>query len=315
MPYRCLNAVLMIIFNRPTNTMQVFREIRKVKPPRLYIVADGPRNDCDISDVVRAREIQHLVDWECQVVTIYSDINLGCKKRVITGISEVFMHEDKLIVIEDDCVPTEQFFQFMDWGLSYFEFSQYVAVVSGSNLLDYAFIDNQYRNGFSQYINCWGWGTWKRVWEKYDPFLSIQEVNKTFFPIVEDKNLSLGEKYYWLSIIRHAIYSRTVWDFYLQYFLWKNDWVSVYPSNNLVYNIGFDNSATHTQVRPFYVTSSMPVIERNYNIMKRKIKNYSPNNINCDRDKSIIRTLYGFSRWSLIKLYLGNILRYLGILK
>ena len=37
--------VLFINFNRPDTTRVVFEEIRKIKPAKLFVVADYPRED------------------------------------------------------------------------------------------------------------------------------------------------------------------------------------------------------------------------------------------------------------------------------
>ena len=39
--------VLFLIFNREELTNRVFEAIREAKPPRLYVVADGPRNNVE----------------------------------------------------------------------------------------------------------------------------------------------------------------------------------------------------------------------------------------------------------------------------
>jgi hypothetical protein len=35
-------AVLLVLFNRPEATRTVFEAIRRARPPRLYLAADGP---------------------------------------------------------------------------------------------------------------------------------------------------------------------------------------------------------------------------------------------------------------------------------
>lgn len=310
--YICKNAVVMIVFNRPDNAQKVFNEVKKVCPPRLYIVADGARDNQEVDTVNRTRQFLSHIDWECEVHTIFSDVNLGCKKRVITGISAVFDKEEQAIILEDDCVPTEEFFRYQDWALNYFKNNDRIAIVSGSNLLDYKYCE-EYRNGFSQYINCWGWGTWKRVWNKYDPYLSIQEINKNYDSVVDNAALSKLQKHYWKYIFRHSIYSRTIWDFYMQYFFFKYDWRSVYPAKNLVLNIGFGEDSTHMKHEPEYIKYSVPA--KNVCIMNLPILDYSDKEVNRQRDEGVIRILYGYSFKATVKLFLGNMLRYLGIRK
>ena len=312
--YKCKNAVAMIIFNRPENSDKVFGQVKNVKPPRLYIIADGARDEQEWEKVKRSREIADKVDWDCEVCTIFAEKNLGCKKRIITGISEVFKREERAIILEDDCVPTEEFFVFQDWALEKYESTEQIAVVSGSNLLDYQFTE-KYKNGFSSYINCWGWGTWKRVWNQYDEFLSIQEINKAYSEVVRNANLTAGQKKYWLHIFRNSVYSRTIWDFYLQYFFFKYSWCSVYPACNLVENIGFGNDSTHMKTEPEYIKRSMPEKEKIQAMFKLPEQEFDREHLNRERDKQVLVTLYGYSFFSRCKIYVGNILRFLGIRK
>ena len=56
----CLETpVLFIIFNRPDTTKRVFNSIKKAKPKKLYIAADGPREGRkeDRERNIQAREI------------------------------------------------------------------------------------------------------------------------------------------------------------------------------------------------------------------------------------------------------------------
>jgi hypothetical protein len=90
--FQLKSPVCLIIFNRPETTKKVFESIRQAKPPKLLVIADGPRTDRlgEADKCAAAREIINLVDWDCEVLTNYSDINLGCRKRVSSGLNWVF---------------------------------------------------------------------------------------------------------------------------------------------------------------------------------------------------------------------------------
>ena len=78
-PHPLKTAVMFLIFNRPDTTKQVFEAIRKAKPPRFYVAADGPRVDKpgEEEKVEQARRIATQVDWDCEVKTFSRDKNLG----------------------------------------------------------------------------------------------------------------------------------------------------------------------------------------------------------------------------------------------
>ena len=108
--------VAFMIFNRPDVTEQVFREIAKARPPKLFVIADGPRPEQpgEAQKCAATRAVVERVDWDCEVVKNYSDVNLGCGLRVATGVSWVFQQADRAIFLEDDCLPHPTFFRFCE---------------------------------------------------------------------------------------------------------------------------------------------------------------------------------------------------------
>ena len=97
--------ILFLIFNRPEATRCVLNSIRMVRPERLYVAADGPREQSsqDVATCKAAREIATAVDWECEVYTLFRDGNLGCRDAVSEAIDWFFEHETEGIILEDDC--------------------------------------------------------------------------------------------------------------------------------------------------------------------------------------------------------------------
>lgn len=106
--------VVLIIFNRPHLVKRVFDEIRRAKPPRLYIIADGPRphHPDDVEKCLAARAIIEEVDWDCKVFKNFSDVNLGCGQRTASGLDWVFSLEEQAIIFDDDCLPHPTLFRF-----------------------------------------------------------------------------------------------------------------------------------------------------------------------------------------------------------
>jgi GT2 family glycosyltransferase len=127
--------VLFIVFNRPDTTSRVFEAIRKAKPPRLYVAADGPRPDRmnDSEQITKVRKIATAVDWPCEVKTLFREKNLGCGLAVSQGITWFFEHEDQGIVLEDDCLPNLSFFWFCEELLEYHKSNENVLFCNRSN--------------------------------------------------------------------------------------------------------------------------------------------------------------------------------------
>lgn len=161
--------VLFIIFNRPDATRQAFEAIREAKPPRLYIAADGPRKgkEGESEKCQEARTIALKADWPCVVKTLFQEDNLGCKYGVSCAIDWFFKNEEAGIILEDDCVASQDFFRFCEEMLEKYKSHDKVMQIAGSNFQ----FGKKRGNGsyyFSQALSVWGWATWRSAWMKYD---------------------------------------------------------------------------------------------------------------------------------------------------
>ena len=166
--------ILFLIFNRPDTTKRVFESIRSIKPAKLYIAADGDRKDKVGEDLLckDTRSIIDLIDWECEIKTLFRPENLGCKIAVSSAIDWFFENEEQGIILEDDCLPNESFYIYCETLLNYYAFNERIMHISGNN-----FQDGMMRgNGsyyFSNYNHIWGWASWKRAWKAYNVDLSF----------------------------------------------------------------------------------------------------------------------------------------------
>jgi hypothetical protein len=239
--------VALIIFNRPDKTKKVLEVIRQVKPSKLLVVADGPRQDHP-SDVGRCKETRAVidsVDWNCEVLTNYSDINLGCGKRPATGITWVFDQVQEAIILEDDCVPHPTFFSFCEELLQKYRFDKRIMHISGINPC-YRNHSSKYSYSFSSYALSWGWATWKRAWNFYD--FSIREWsesrNSDFLQDILPDRRAINS---WNHTLQ-SVYDNKIdaWDYQWTFTCWWQNGLSIIPETNLVNNIGFGEDATHT---------------------------------------------------------------------
>lgn len=246
--FKLKTPVAFIIFNRPDITHRVFEEIRRAKPPRLFIVADGPRSDVlDDADKCKAtRSIIDMVDWPCEVMKDYSDHNLGCKRRVSSGLDWVFDNSDEAIILEDDCVPDTTFFRFCEEMLERYKDDKRVMAVSGNNFW-FGKKRTNYSYFFSRYPRIWGWATWASAWKHFD-------IDMKSWPEIRDGG--------WLDGMfnnKHALEYRrdvfekaysgelNVWGASWLYSCWVQNSLTIVPNVNLVTNIGFGDEATHTK--------------------------------------------------------------------
>ncbi|MCM8787681.1 MAG: nucleotide-diphospho-sugar transferase [Candidatus Omnitrophica bacterium] len=212
-------------------------EIKKVKPDKLFIASDGPRNKMEEEVVNSVREyVLNNIDWPCKVKTLFRRKNLGCKLAVSQAITWFFDHVEKGIILEDDCLPSQSFFKFCSKLLDRYKNNKNIMMISGSNLLGKVDIKESYF--FSQHFAIWGWATWKRAWTLYD-------VNIRKWPKFKKKNglkkifrNYFTRKYYEINFdLRKENFGDT-WDYQWAFACLYNNGLSITPKLNLVSNIG-----------------------------------------------------------------------------
>lgn len=240
--------ILLITFNRPDHVRQVLTEIRKQQPQKLFVFQDGIRKEriLDESKVLEIREIvRELVDWPCELFLNYQNTNLGCGRGPYEAMSWFFQNVEMGIILEDDVVPHPLFFTYMQELLERYKDNHQVGMVTGHNLQRYYSRHNSYYFTHEMFGTL-GWGTWRRVWQKFDFHIPYQE--EELRSSLESYGLSslviqhLCKQYKkWLTGSRHDC-----WDYQFDYYLMVNNYLNARPNSCLTSHEGDDADATHT---------------------------------------------------------------------
>jgi hypothetical protein len=238
--------VLLLIFNRPEPTREVFKAISAYQPCRLYVAADGPRPDKpgEWTRCAETRGVLKEVDWDCEVQTLFRDRNLGCGTAVSEAINWFFDQEEEGIILEDDCLPDPSFFLFCEEMLERYRDRPEVGSVSGDNFLPRS-LHMEQPYGFSKYVQIWGWATWRRFWKTYD--LKLLGEWAEWEAIIRRTNPVPNQANYWFEIFK-TLKSGLIdtWDYQVMFSSWRHEYVHIFPSRNLVTNLGYNGDATHT---------------------------------------------------------------------
>jgi hypothetical protein len=242
--------VALIIFNRPDTTARVFAEIAKTKPRHLLVIADGPRADRpgETERCAATRAVIEGVDWKCDVSTNFSEVNLGCGRRVSTGIGWVFEQVEEAIVLEDDCVPHPTFFRFCEEMLQRYRDDERVMHV-GAGGFQFGRTQRPFSYFFSKHCPVWGWASWRRAWRHYDVALGLWPMLRDtawLRDILDDEQVIE----HWrrvLDLAHASIDNVNTWDFQWTFACWAQNGLSVLPHRTLVSNVGFRDDATHTR--------------------------------------------------------------------
>jgi hypothetical protein len=239
--------VTLVIFKRPHTTEKVFEAIRQAKPSKLFVVADAPRLDHpdEFEKCEKTRQIIERVDWDCEVIKNYADVNLGCGKRLPTGLDWVFEQVEETIVLEDDCVPHPTFFPFCEELLDRYRYDSRICSISGQNV-QFGRKRTNYSYYFSRYNHSWGWATWKRSWQNFDATIKLwKEVEAGDF--LNDILIDPQAVRYWTKIFKY-IYNKPadkIWDYHWTFACWINNSLGIISNTNLISNIGFGQDSTH----------------------------------------------------------------------
>lgn len=261
--FKLNTPVAFIIFNRPDTTARVFAEIAKAKPPKLLVVADGARanKQGEAEKVAATRAIIDKVDWPCEVLINYSDINLGCKNRVSSGIDWVFEQVPEAIILEDDCLPDPSFFRFCEEMLVKYRDDQRIGMISGDNF-QFGCKRGEASYYFSRFTHIWGWASWRRAWQFSDKNIAIWiEFRDNYWQLSSVS--SKAEFDYWTKTFQTVYDSKidTCWDYQWTLVNWSQSMMTILPNTNLISNIGFGADATHTHGASIYANLKTTAID------------------------------------------------------
>lgn len=245
--FQLKTPVVLIIFKRPDTTEKVFEAIRQAKPPKLLVIADAPRLDRpgEAEKCAATKKIIDRVDWDCDVLTNYTDVNLGCAKRVASGLDWVFEQVSEAIILEDDCLPHPSFFSYCEKLLEYYRHDQRIMSIGGTNFQFGAKITD-YSYYHSCYHDCWGWATWKRAWQYFDfemeLWSKLGDSNFLSDQLVTPKAAKYWAKYFQITYEGN----KDCWFYRWLFACWIQNGLAIVPNVNLISNIGFGIDGTHT---------------------------------------------------------------------
>jgi len=289
--------VVLIIFNRPERTAEVFATIRAARPAQLFVIADGPRPivKSDASKCAAARAIIEQVDWPCQIFRRFAEQNIGLRQNVSEGLDWVFSQVKEAIILEDDCLPDSSFFPFCEALLERYAQDRQVAMIGGTNLNPTHMLPSAGESYyFSRFCHIWGWATWRRAWQLCDHEMKEwPSLRRTNWLMKKFGNCTAEN--YWRRLFDDS-HARNrdglnTWDIPWLFACWRHDLLSIVPKTNLVANIGFGLDAAHTKSETRAARLPTNPIEFPLQHPKEKI-------VNAEADRYVQKEFFeGITRW------------------
>ena len=248
-------VLFLIINNEPDTKLQVFSQIRKAKPKKLYLAGGGRLYH---AEKVLYKEITASVDWDCDVFIFPMDKNIGYEEVIKGAVGWFFENESEGIILEDDCLPADSFFSFCSTMLERYRNNDRIGHISGSNFQK-GMIRGDGSYYFSSLTHTWGWAGWRRVWQD----INLETDNRI---ILGKKNkmaqipVSVHIKDYWNYKLQSYFYERcNLFRFQYSYHQITNNRLSVIPNSNLITKTGYSKGPTDfIKNHPF---ADIPVLE------------------------------------------------------
>ena len=242
--------IVLIIYNRPTCVKKILLSINKLNINKVYIIADGPKNNPnDVKLVKKTRKLLNKLSNKIKVFKIFSEDNLGLRKRVISGLNYVFKKEKQAIILEDDCIPTKEFFLFTKILLKKYKGNKKIASICGSNhLSEWNETNTEYL--VSKYFNSWGWATWADRWNEVNlnPKYLLNEKNDKK---ILDHLSTYRALFYWKYKLKKILLKKiSSWAYSYNYYCFLKNKYHIIPKQNLLKNIGIGLNSSNTKILP-----------------------------------------------------------------
>lgn len=234
--------VLLIGYQRVDTVIKILDAALSIGASQVFVSIDSPKND-DSSARENYKKLKETVDFYRgkfpELKSRFLTSNLGCSLHVLSSIDWAFESVDELIILEDDCIPSQEFFAFVNDGLDIMKRQPEIALVCGTQQVPSNLLSNIYYK--SKYSMTWGWATTKTSWAEIKSGMKEagRKININLFELN-------AETIYWQEGARRAYEGFVdVWDTPLVHYLHSNGKFALLPPVNLVMNVGNDSAATH----------------------------------------------------------------------
>ena len=220
----------------------------------MYIFQDAIRNEDDreLTDACKNLLDDAQIGWKCHVERWSQEHNLGMAVGITSAITWAFETCERLVILEDDCLPHPSFFTYAEHMLNKYEYNDRIMHISGTTG-DQPKEVQPGDHSFSQIGNISGWATWKRSWVKYDFWMeSFPEMVKEQKLHKLLKDTTLAE--YWNQRFEE-IYTRQkkhTWKWQWQYAMFQNYGLAVVPNVNLISNLGMERPSFNASVDAYF---------------------------------------------------------------
>jgi len=208
----------------------------------LYVFADAARQVGQQPAVDAVRAYLATITGFASITIVHREHNFGLAKSIISGVTQVCASHGRVIVLEDDLVLSPHFLRYMNDGLDCYAEAQQVASIHGYNYpLDVSLPETFFLRG----ADCWGWATWSRAWQAFEPDAAKLLRQLRDAGLARDFDFE-GAGPYMRMLEDFVAGKNDSWAVRWHAATYLRGMLTLYPGRTLVKNIGIDGSGTHS---------------------------------------------------------------------
>ncbi|HEY0897019.1 MAG TPA: sugar transferase [Sphingobacteriaceae bacterium] len=245
--------IALFVYNRPEHTrrtLKFLQQNRLAEESRLFIFSDAAKTPGQAGQVAEVRELIRTAEGFRSVEIIERDGNLGLAASVIDGVTRLVNEYGKVIVFEDDLISSPHTLQYFNDALDRYREEPRVMHI-GAYM--YPLPKGLPETFFYRAATSWGWATWKRAWDHFEPDI---DVLMSRFDKKSIHEFSIGGSMdFWRQMKQFKAGKNNSWAirWYASVFLKKG--LTLNPSQSLINNIGHDNTGVHSGLNDMYQVS------------------------------------------------------------
>lgn len=281
-------SILLLAYRRYQNIEPILQSCTAAGCRQIFVSIDGPQDASAVNDVkstllvVEKFKKENSIDLKIRI----SNLNQGCAVSLISACDEILSTEDQLIILEDDCLPSEDFWRFSKEAFLAMKVDKTIGLFCGSQFAPYSIRKNKWV--LSTYPHHWGWGITSLKWSQIREHLVSDSKLRSTSKL---PGITFSERQYWNAGCKRALKGRTdVWDTLFVREMFRLGLKALLPPNNLIFNVGVEEFAIH-------VGGGNKWTE--YSLGKFTTQLEAPQ-VNLDIDDWIRRKYFKISWWHLI---------------
>lgn len=246
-----MTATLIVAHRRVDTVRLVAHAVIEAGAQDVWAWVDGPRTAAEATQTTEVASLLRSQPWPGEFNIVENHANHGVARAVPAALDWVFASREQAVVLEDDCLPAQEFFAFVECMLERYRNASRVAIVSGTRLAGAMPARSAHPYEFSTFPLIWGWATWRDRWTNYEHDIRGWRRELPLRLLLSEGGLLHAWDWYRLfnSVASEDPWS---WDYQLTYMLWRRHQLAVIPPVDLVCNVGFGQFASHTVLAPSY---------------------------------------------------------------